>query len=93
MVGHVARIEEMRNTYKIVFGKPEGMRPLGRSKRRWEDNIKMNLKEIGWENVDWAHLGQDRVQRRVVVNKVTNLRFPKKEDNLYTRKATMNFTG
>jgi ribosome biogenesis protein Nip4 len=53
---------------------PEGERPLGRLKRRWEDNIRMDLREIGWEDVDWIHLVQDRDQWRVVVNTVMNLR-------------------
>jgi hypothetical protein len=51
-------MREMRNEYKILVGKPEGERPLGRSRRRWEDNIKMDLGEIGWEIVDWIHVDQ-----------------------------------
>jgi hypothetical protein len=47
---------EMRNSYSILVGKPEGKRPLGRHRQRWEDNIRMNLREIGWEGVDWVHL-------------------------------------
>jgi hypothetical protein len=50
----------MRNTYNILVGKPEGKRPLGIPRRRWEDNIRMDLVEIGWECVDWMHLAQDR---------------------------------
>jgi hypothetical protein len=57
-----------------LVGKPEGKRPLGRSRRRWEDNIRMDLREIGWEGVDWKHLAQDRDQWRAVVNKIMNLR-------------------
>jgi hypothetical protein len=53
---------EMRNAYKILFGKSEGKRPLGRPRRRWEDNITMDFREIGWGNVDWVHLSQDRGQ-------------------------------
>jgi hypothetical protein len=60
--GHVARMGEMRNVYKISVGKPRGRRPLGRPKRRWEDNIKTDLREVGWEDVDWIHLAQDREQ-------------------------------
>jgi len=56
--------------------KPEGKRPLGRPRRRWEDNIKMDLREIGWEDVDWIHLAQDRDQWRALVNTKMNLRFP-----------------
>jgi hypothetical protein len=55
---------------------PEGKRPLGRPSRRWEDNIRMDLKEIGMENVDWIHLAHDRDRWRALVNKVMNLRVP-----------------
>jgi hypothetical protein len=58
--GHVVRMGEMRGAYNILVGKPEGRRPLGRSRRGWEDNIKMDLREIGFGNVDWIHLTQDR---------------------------------
>jgi hypothetical protein len=51
---------EMRNAYKILVGKPEGKRPLGRLRRRWEDNIGIDLREVGWEGVDWICLAQDR---------------------------------
>jgi hypothetical protein len=66
---------ETRNAYNILFGKAERKKLLGRSRRRWEDNIRMDLREIGWEVVDWIHLAQDRDQWRVVVNNVMNLRF------------------
>jgi hypothetical protein len=56
---HVARIEQLRNSYNISVGKPEGKRPHGRRWRIWEDNIRMDLREIGWEGVDWMHLAQD----------------------------------
>jgi hypothetical protein len=52
----------MRNAYKILVGKSEGKRPLGRPRRRWKDNIRMDIKEIGWEGVDWIHLAKDRNQ-------------------------------
>jgi len=52
----------MRNAFKILVGKPEGKRPLGRPRRRWEDNIGMDLRETGWEVVEWMHLAQDRDQ-------------------------------
>jgi hypothetical protein len=58
--GHVARMGEVRGAYNILFGRPEGRRPLGRPRRRWEDNIKMDLREIGFGDVDWIHLGQDK---------------------------------
>jgi hypothetical protein len=54
---------EKRNAYRILVGKPEGKRPLGRPRRRWDDNIKMNLREIGWGGMDWIDLAQDRDQR------------------------------
>jgi hypothetical protein len=65
-----------RNAYRILVGKPEGKRPLGRHRRRWEDNIRMDLEEIGWEVVDWVDLAQDRDQWRALVNTVMNLRVP-----------------
>jgi hypothetical protein len=66
--GHLARMGEMINAYKILAGKPEGKRPLGRYGRKWEDNIKMDIREIGIGGVDWIHLAQDRVRWRVPVN-------------------------
>jgi hypothetical protein len=58
--GHVARIRETRNVYRILVGKTEGRGPLGRARRRWVDNIKMVLREIGWDGIDWIDLAQDR---------------------------------
>jgi hypothetical protein len=58
--GHVARMGEVRGAHNILFGRPEGRRPLGRPRRRWEDSIKMDLWEIGFGDVDWIHLAQDR---------------------------------
>jgi hypothetical protein len=66
-------MEGMRNAYKILVGKPEGKRPLRRNKHRWEDNIRMDLMEIGWKGVDWIHLAQDRDQWKAFVNMVMNL--------------------
>jgi hypothetical protein len=63
---------ENRNAYRILARKPEGKRPLGRSRRRWEDNITMDLREIGWGCMDWIDLAQDRA----LVNTVMNLRVP-----------------
>jgi hypothetical protein len=74
--GHVARMGETRTAYWILVGKPEGKRPLGRPRRRWVDNIKMGLTEIGWDGVDWMELAQDRDQWRALVNTVMNLRVP-----------------
>jgi hypothetical protein len=74
--GHVARIGEKRNVYRLFVGKPEGKRPLGRPRRRWIDNIKMNLLERGLSVVDWIGLAQDRYRWRALVNSVMNLRVP-----------------
>jgi len=72
-VRHVSQIGEMRNAYKILVEKFEGKSPLGIPRRRWEDNIRTNLREMGWEGMDWIHLTQYRGQRRALVNMVTNL--------------------
>jgi hypothetical protein len=72
--GHVARMGEKRNVYRLLVGKPEGKRPLGRPRRRLVDNIKMDLLLIGLSVVDWIGLAQDRCRWRAVVNAVMNLR-------------------
>jgi hypothetical protein len=74
--GHVTRMGEMRNAYRMLVGKPEGKRPLGRSRCKWEDNIRMDLREIGWVGTDWIDLDQDRDQWRALVNTPMNLRVP-----------------
>jgi hypothetical protein len=74
--GHVARMGEKRNAYRILVGKPEGKRPLGRPRRRSVDNIKIDLREIGWDGVDCIDLAQDRDQWRSLMNTVMNLRVP-----------------
>jgi hypothetical protein len=58
--GHVVRMEEKRNAYRLLVGKPEGKKPLGRPRHGWADNIKMDLVEVGWGDVDWVGLAQDR---------------------------------
>jgi hypothetical protein len=73
--GQVARMGQ-KNAYNILVGKPEGKRPLGRPMRRWVDNIKMDLREIGWDGMDWIHLAQYRDQWRDLVNTVMNPRVP-----------------
>jgi hypothetical protein len=73
--GHVARMGEKRGTYRILVGRPEGRRPLGRPRRRWEDNIKMDLQDVGW-GMDLIELAQDRDRWRALVNAVMNLRVP-----------------
>jgi hypothetical protein len=67
---------EKKNAYRILVGKPEGKRPLGRPRRRWEDNIRMDLRKIGWSDLGWIDLAQDRDQWRTLVNTVMNLRVP-----------------
>jgi hypothetical protein len=68
--GHAARLGEKRNTYRILVGMLEGKRPLGRPRCRWVDNIKMNLRETGWDGGDWIELAQNRDQWRALVNMV-----------------------
>jgi hypothetical protein len=72
--GHMASMGKGRNVCRVLVGKPKGKRPLERPRRRWEDGIKMDLREIGWEGVEWIHLAQDRDRWRAVVNAVMNLR-------------------
>jgi hypothetical protein len=74
--GHVARMRETRNAYRILVGTPEGKRPLRRPTRRWVDNIKIDLRVIGWDGMDWIVLAQNMDNWRSVVNTVMNLRFP-----------------
>jgi hypothetical protein len=74
--GHVARMGEKRTAYRLFVGKPEGKRPLGRPRRRWVDNIRMDLGEVGWCDVDWIGLAKDRNRWRSLVNSVLNLWVP-----------------
>jgi hypothetical protein len=76
LVGHVARMWEKRNAYRILVGKPERKRPLGRRRCRWVNYIEMDLREIGWDSLDWIDVAQDRDQRKALVNAVMNLRVP-----------------
>ena len=75
--GHVARMGEGRGVHRVLVGKPEGKRPLGRPRRRWEDNIKMDLQEVVGGCGDWMELAQDRDRWRALVGTVMNLRVPK----------------
>jgi len=72
-VGHVARVGERRGVYRGLVGKHEGRRPLGRTRRRWEDNVKMDLPEVGCRGMDWIELAQDRDRWRALVTAVMNL--------------------
>jgi hypothetical protein len=74
--GHVARVGDKRNAYRLLVGKQEGKRILGRPRRRWVDNIRMDLGEVGWGDVDWIGLAQDRNRWRALVNSVLDFRVP-----------------
>ncbi|KAJ4431801.1 hypothetical protein ANN_20406 [Periplaneta americana] len=76
--GHVALMGESRNAYRVLVGRPEGKRPLGRPRRRWEDNIKMDLREVGYDDRDWINLAQDRNRWRAYVRAAMYLRVPEK---------------
>jgi len=74
--GNVARMRERRNVYRVLVGNPEAKRPLGKSRRRWEDNIKMDLQDVGCDGMDWIELAQDRDRWRSLVNGLMILRVP-----------------
>ena len=74
--GHVARMGEERGAYRVLVGKPEGKRPLGRPRHRWVNNIRMDLQDLGCEYMDWIGLTQDRDRRRTLVSAVMNLGVP-----------------
>ena len=74
--GHVARMGEERGVYRVLVGKLEGKRPLGRPRRRWVDNIRMDLQEVGCRCMDWIGLAQDRDRWRTLVSAVMNLQVP-----------------
>jgi hypothetical protein len=80
--GHVARMGENRNAYRLLVGKPKGKRPLGRPRRRLVDNVRMDLGEMGWSDVDWIGLAQYRNRWRALVNSVLNLRIPRNAGKL-----------
>ena len=74
--GHVARMGEVRGVHRVLVGKPEGKRPLGRPRRRWEDNIKMDLQEVGGGRGDLMELAQDRYRWQALVGTVRDFRVP-----------------
>jgi hypothetical protein len=78
-------MEAMRIEYRILVGKPGGKRPLGRPRRRWENNVRMDLRKIGWGGMDWIDLAQDRDQWRALVNTVMNLRTLHEDLRAYMR--------
>jgi hypothetical protein len=75
-MGRACSINGEKTAYRILVGKPEGKKPLGRERHRWVDNIKIDLTEIGWDSLDWIDVAQDRDQWRALVNTVMNLRVP-----------------
>jgi len=75
-VGHVARMGERRGVYRVLVGKPDGKTPLGSPRRRWEDNIKMDIQDVGCRGMDWIELAQDRDRWRALVNAVMKLPVP-----------------
>ena len=76
MGGHIARMGERRGVYRVLVGKPEGKRPLGRPRRRWEDNIKIDLQEVECWSMDWIELAQDRDSGWALVKAIMNLGVP-----------------
>ena len=90
--GHVACMGQERGAYRVLVGKPEGKRPLGRPRRRWVHNIRMDLQEVGCAYVDWIGLAQDRDRWRMLVSAVMNLRVPKNAGNFLTSCKPVSFS-
>ena len=88
----MARMGEGRGVYRVLVGKPEGKRPLGRPRRRWEDNIRMDLHEVGLGYEDWIGLAQDRDRWRALVSAVRNLRVPQNAGNFLTSCILASFS-
>ena len=83
---------ERRGAYRGLMGKPEGRRPLERPRRRWEDNIKMDLREVGWGGMDWINLAQDRDRWQTLVNAVMNLWVPSDTGNFLSSLGRVSFS-
>jgi hypothetical protein len=83
---------ERRGVYRVLVGKPEGKKPVVRPRRRWEDNIKMDLQEVGCGGMDWIGLAQDRDRWRALVNVVMNLRVPRNAGNFLTSCKPVSFS-
>jgi hypothetical protein len=73
---HVTSMEDRGDAYRLLVGRPEGKRSLGRPRHRWEDSIKMDVQEVGWADIDWSDLVQDRDGRQALVNAAMNLKVP-----------------
>jgi hypothetical protein len=84
---------EKRNAYRLLVGKPEGRRPLGRPRHRWLDNIRMDLVQVEWGDVDWIDLAQDRDRWRVLVNSVLNLWIPQNAGKLSSVLTTRDLSS
>jgi len=90
--GHMARMGEERGVYRVLVGKPEGKRPLGRPRRRWVDNIRMDLQGVGCGYMDWIGLDQVRDRWRTLVSAVTNLRVPRNARSFLTSCKPVSFS-
>ena len=89
---HVARMGEERGVYRVLVGKPDGRRPVGRPRRRWVDNIKMDLQEVGCGYMDWIGLAQDRDRWRTLLSAVMNFRVPWSAGNFLTNCKSVSFS-
>jgi hypothetical protein len=83
-VGHAARMGKRKVAYSVLVGKPKGERPLGRTRRRWQENSKLDLKEVRWGGLNWIDLAQDRDRWRALVHAVRNVRVARNEGNFLT---------